>query len=115
MYPDNKMCIQRYFDICSELTLDMFRMVQTLEAEKIESRSAYDRERRALEGEIAGLRRMIEKAGGKAMSPKISHEISTAVDNDWERMYYETINSTSWKVTRPLRVGIRALRRMRKS
>ena len=33
MYPDNKMCIQRYFDICSELTLDMFRMVQTLERE----------------------------------------------------------------------------------
>ena len=88
------------------------RMVQTLEAEKIENRSSYDRARRVLEGEVAGLRRMMEKSGGKVPNPKVTQDIVAAADSDWERMYYEIVNSSSWKITRPMRVATRALRRL---
>lgn len=87
------------------------RMVQTLEAEKIESRSAYDRERRMLEGEIAELRRMVKKASSKKEVPvKIERELPITDDDDWEQRYHQVINSTSWRITHPLRVVVDRLR-----
>lgn len=91
------------------------RMVERLEQEKIESRSAYDRERRRLEGEIAGLRRMLEKAGGKEKKPaRVTHTVKVPMGDEgyWEEMYNAVIHSTSWKLTAPLRAVIDTLRRL---
>lgn len=91
------------------------RMVQTLEAEKIENRSVYDRERRMLEGEIAELRRMLKKASGKeAPVVEVDHHPLPPMhdDSQWEQMYHEIVNSSSWKITRPMRVAKRGLARL---
>ena len=96
------------------------RMVETLEAEKIEDRSAYDKTRRSLEAEMAALRRKQAKAGksAKPVKEKVVKVEKTpdyllSQDEGYYAAYQEVINSTSWKVTAPLRKAVMALRRLR--
>lgn len=85
------------------------RMVEAQEAEKIAARSGYDRERRALEAELAELRLMLGVKGG--LPPLVPGHLMRPGEGQWQAAYYQLINSTSWKITRPLRVLSRALRR----
>lgn len=96
------------------------RMVEALEAEKIEARSSYDKGRRALEGELAGLRQTAAQAGNKtskAAKPKpveaLPNYLVGGGESHWHDAYQEVINSTSWKITAPLRRTVMALRRLR--
>ena len=86
------------------------RMVEAQEAEKSAARSSYDRERRALEAELAELRLMLGVKGGPP--PLVPGHLMSPGEGQWQAAYYQLINSTSWKMTRPLRVLARALRRI---
>ena len=100
-------CEERWHEIAT-----LTRMIQSLETEKIENRSADDRDRRELQGEIAALRRMLEKAGGKPAGPSDNLRDLAVSEGEWEQMYRAVLNSTSWKLTRPVRALSNLARRL---